>query len=68
MLNRISYESHWKAVVYSSELYKEMGQINDKRGLEQGAVNSDRFYKLCNNSQLKEAQQSHLCVAVIGTM
>ena len=39
-----------------------MGQINDKRGLEQGAVNSDRLYKLCNNSQLMEAQSSGLGV------
>ena len=37
-----------------------MGPINDSLGLEQGAVNSDRMYKLCNNSQLKEAQESGL--------
>ena len=35
-----------------------MGPILDKRGLEQGAVNSDRMYKLCNNPQLIEAQTS----------
>ena len=35
-----------------------MGPIYDTLGLEQGAVNSDRLYKLCNNSQLKEAQSS----------
>jgi hypothetical protein len=39
-----------------------MGPICDKRGLEQGAVNSDRIYKLCNNSQLFEAQSSGLGV------
>ena len=33
-----------------------MGPINDKLGLEQGGVNSDRLYKSCNNSQLNEAQ------------
>ena len=32
-----------------------MGPIQDRRGLEQGAVNSDRLYKLCNNEQLIEA-------------
>ena len=44
-----------------------MGPINDKRGLEQGAVNSDRFYKLCNNSQLDEAQHSGLGVMIYDT-
>jgi hypothetical protein len=39
-----------------------MGPINDKLGVEQGAVNSDRIYKLCNNSQLLEAQSSGLGV------
>ena len=43
-----------------------MGPIHDKRGLEQGAVNSDRLYKLCNNSQLVEAQSSGLGVDVGG--
>ena len=33
-----------------------MGPISDLLGLEQGAVNSDRLYKLLNNDQLKEAQ------------
>lgn len=37
-----------------------MGPINDQRGLEQGAVLSDRLYKLYNNSQLQEAQDSGL--------
>ena len=39
-----------------------MGPILDKRGVEQGAVNSDRIYKLGNNSQLLEAQSSGLGV------
>ena len=43
-----------------------MGPIFDKLGLEQGAVNSDRLYKLCNNSQLLEAQQSGLGVNLRG--
>ena len=41
-----------------------MGPIHDKRGLEQGAVNSDRVYKLVNNSQLLEAQSSGLGVDI----
>ena len=39
-----------------------MGPICDKLGLEQGGKNSDKFYRLCNNSQLKVAQQSGLGV------
>ena len=39
-----------------------MGPICDKLGVEQGAVNSDRLYKLINNSQLLEAQDSGLGV------
>ena len=45
-----------------------MGPIHDKRGLEQGAINSDRLYKLCNNSQLKEAQQSNMGISILGSM
>ena len=41
-----------------------MGPISDKLGLEQGAVNSDRLYKLCNNSQLQEAQDSGLGIDI----
>ena len=41
-----------------------MGPITDKLGLEQGAVNSDRLYKLCNNSQLQEAQDSGLGIDI----
>ena len=37
-----------------------MGPICDKRGVEQGAINSDRIYKLGNNCQLIEAQSSGL--------
>ena len=39
-----------------------MGPICDRLGLEQGGVNSDRLYKLCNNSLLNEAHQSRLGV------
>ena len=39
-----------------------MGPINDKLGVEQGGVNSDKTYKLCNNIQLSEAQRSGLGV------
>ena len=41
-----------------------MGPIKDLRGYEQGAVNSDRLYKLCNNSQLLEAESSGLGVDI----
>ena len=41
-----------------------MGPICDALGLEQGAVNSDRIYKLCNNAQLKEAQDSGLGIMI----
>ena len=37
-----------------------MGPILDKLGVEQGGVNSDRIYKLCNNVQLSTAQKSGL--------
>ena len=43
---------------------KIMGPISDLLGLEQGAVNSDCQYKLCNNPQLKEAQASGLGVTL----
>ena len=39
-----------------------MGPICDLIGLEQGGVNSDRLYKLCNNIQLSTAQLSQLGV------
>ena len=41
-----------------------MGPIADQLGVEQGGVNSDRFYKLCNNNQLSTAQQSGLGVNI----
>ena len=41
-----------------------MGPINDKLGVEQGGVNSDRFYKLTNNTQLNTAQHSGLGVDI----
>ena len=43
-----------------------MGPICDKLGLEQGAVNSDVLYKLCNNSQLLEARDCGLGVNMKG--
>ena len=39
-----------------------MGPIDDTTGVEQGGVNSDRIYKLCNNVQLSTAQRSALGV------
>jgi hypothetical protein len=45
-----------------------MGPILDKRGVEQGPVNSDRIYKLGNNSQLLEAQSSGLGVDLDDAM
>ena len=39
-----------------------MGPIEDLLGLEQGNVNSDKIYKLCNNNQLSTAQLSRLGV------
>ena len=37
-----------------------MGPIVDKLGVEQGGVNSDKIYKLCNNVKLSTAQKSGL--------
>ena len=45
-----------------------LGPICDRLGVEQGAVNSDRLYKLTNNSQLKEAQDSDLGVQLEGAL
>ena len=39
-----------------------MGPIDDTIGVEQGGVNSDRIYKMCNNVQLSTAQASGLGV------
>ena len=39
-----------------------MGPIMDKLGVEQGGINSDRLYKLANNSQINVAQSSKLGV------
>ena len=41
-----------------------MGPIHDLLGVEQGGVNSDRLYKLCNNVQLDTAQLSNLGISV----
>ena len=43
-----------------------MGPICDKLGLEQGGKSSDKFYRLCNNSQLSVAQHSGLGVTIGG--
>ena len=43
-----------------------MGPINDMIGVEQGGVNSDKLYKLCNNIQLSTAESSGLG-AVMGS-
>ena len=45
-----------------------MGPINDTIGVEQGGVNSDRVYKLCNNVQLSTAQDSGLGVDMGGSV
>ena len=45
-----------------------MGPINDLIGVEQGGVNSDRVYKLCNNIQLNTAQRSQLGVDMDGVV
>ena len=45
-----------------------LGPICDTLGVEQGAVNSDRIYKLVNNSQLKAAQDSDLGVQLGGAL
>ena len=37
-----------------------MGPIKDKLGVEQGGKNSDRYFRLCGNNQLKSAQRSGL--------
>ena len=39
-----------------------MGPMEDTRGVEQGGVNSDSFYKLMNNEQLLCSQDSELGV------
>ena len=39
-----------------------MGPILDKRGVEQGGINSDRLHKLANNNQINVAQNSMLGV------
>ena len=39
-----------------------MGPIFDRLGVEQGGVNSDKLYKLTNNTQLCSAQNSNLGV------
>ena len=56
--NRVTY-CEW-----SKEL---MGPIRDTKGVEQGGINSDRLYKLANNSQIKVAQSSNLGVDMGST-
>ena len=41
-----------------------MGPAVDATGFEQGGINSSDFYKLCNNEQLKTAQDSMLGVDI----
>ena len=41
-----------------------MGPIDDKLGCEQGGQNSDKFFRLVGNSQLKSAQNSNLGVKI----
>ena len=45
-----------------------MGPIEDTLGVEQGGVNSDKIYKLCNNLQLSTAQMSNLGVDLISNI
>ena len=45
-----------------------MGPIRDSLGVEQGGVNSDRIYKLCNNVQLSTAQNSGLGANIGSTV
>ena len=41
-----------------------MGPIRDSRGVEQGGVNSDNFYKMVNNEQVQTSQDSELSVTI----
>ena len=41
-----------------------MGPIRDSRGVEQGGVNSDNFYKMVNNEQVQTSQDSELGVTI----
>ena len=45
-----------------------MGPIEDTLGVEQGGVNSDKIYKLCNNFQLSTAQMSSLGVDLVSNV
>ena len=45
---------------------KLMGPIHDQRGVEQGGPNSSDHYKIYNNEQLREAQDSGLGSSVGG--
>ena len=45
-----------------------MGPIEDTLGVEQGGVNSDKIYKLCNNFQLSTAQMSSLGVDMVSSV
>ena len=45
-----------------------MGPIFDNLGVEQGNVNSDKIYKLCNNQQLSTAQKSELGSAIVSAI
>ena len=52
LLNRLS----------NRRTFPEWDKVLMGLGLEQGNVNSDRIYKLCNNNQLSTAQNSRLGV------
>ena len=41
-----------------------MGPIFDQWGLEQGGINSSEFYKIYNNDQIKDAQDTTLGVSI----
>ena len=63
---RISY---WNLRLTSRQTFcawdgQLMGPIHDKRGTEQGGPNSTEHYKIYNNEQLTEAQESGLGTSV----
>ena len=58
-------ESRKTNIEYDKKL---MGPIQDVVGVEQGGVNSDKLYKLCNNVQLTIAQQSKLGADIGSTV
>ena len=57
--NRIAFIEWEKALI---------GSIYDTFGVQQGGINSDKIYKLCNNVQLTTAQKSVLGVYIGGVL